>query len=199
MDRDYKIVEDMFLTENFLIKGTVEGKFKRLSSFLDQYRKNFLPIRDATLIDLATRQRVETPLVFVRVNEIILAHEYLDVKGDWYLAQLAAGQKLVPLRAFHSGRINLELSGLARPQAYEIVTGSHHFFIIEAPKVVGLNTEGDPDLEQIAKLPYLIVNKHVLAYIYDFNVPEGVIATSEFDRLDEDEDDEPLGNDDFAG
>ena len=72
------IVSDLLLTDAFLIKGQIEGKYTRLSQLLDEYRKFFIRVRDATLIDLNTKDRIQTPLLHVNVDEILLAHEYLD-------------------------------------------------------------------------------------------------------------------------
>ncbi len=76
------IVSDLLLTDSFLIKGNVEGKYTRLSQILDEQRKYFLKIHDATLVDLNSCERIQTPMVHVNVDEILLAHEFLDSGGD---------------------------------------------------------------------------------------------------------------------
>ena len=43
------IVSDLLLTDAFLIKGQIENKYTRLSQVLDEYRKFFIRVRDATL------------------------------------------------------------------------------------------------------------------------------------------------------
>ena len=42
------IVSDLLLTDCFLIKGNVENKYTRLSQLLDEHRKYFVRVRDAT-------------------------------------------------------------------------------------------------------------------------------------------------------
>ena len=37
------------------------------------------------------------------------------------------------------------------------------------PTVRGFNDKGDPDLKLLNKLPYAILNKLRLSYVYDFN------------------------------
>ena len=69
------IVTDLFLTDSFLIKGEVEKKYARLSHMLDEYRKYFLRVRNATLVDLNTCDRIQTPLLQVNMDEILLAHD----------------------------------------------------------------------------------------------------------------------------
>ena len=38
------LVSDILLTDTFLIKGTVEDKYTRLSQVLDEHRKFFLKV-----------------------------------------------------------------------------------------------------------------------------------------------------------
>ena len=88
------LVSDLLLTDAFLIKGKVQDKYTRLSQVLDEHRKFFLKVRDATLIDLKTRERIQTPLLHVNVDEILLAHELLDESGDQYLRALSQDEEL---------------------------------------------------------------------------------------------------------
>jgi len=76
------IVSDLFLTDSFLIKGNVENKYTRLSQLLDESRRYFLKVRDATLVDLKTCERIQTPLLHINLDEILIAHEFLDEAGD---------------------------------------------------------------------------------------------------------------------
>ena len=67
------IISDLLLTDSFLIKGQIENKYTRLSQLLDEYRRYFIRVRDATLVDLNTRERILTPYVHVNVDEVLLA------------------------------------------------------------------------------------------------------------------------------
>jgi len=165
------IVSDLFLTDSFLIKGQVENKYTRLSQLLDEYRKFHLKIRNATLVDLGTQDRIQTPLLHINVDEIILAHEFLDNAGDPLAAQLADEQtEQHRVRVFYTGNLNVEISGNVRPNSYE--TGdraTRRFFVMKEPEVRGLNFRGDQDLKLLKDLPYAILNKSRVSYIYDFN------------------------------
>jgi len=165
------IVSDLFLTDSFLIKGQVETKYTRLSQLLDDYRKYFIKIRDATLVDLNTRERIHTPLLHMNVDEILLAHEFLDEAGDPYKALLAEGAPLLHrVRLFYTGNLNVEIAGEIRPGSYEADDRtSRRFFVIRKPQVRGLRVDGDNDLGLLTDLPYLILNKTRLSYVYDFN------------------------------
>ena len=45
-------VEDLFLTDVFLIKGRLQNKTKRLSNMLEDHRRSYLAVEDATLVSL---------------------------------------------------------------------------------------------------------------------------------------------------
>jgi len=166
------IVSDMLLTDSFLIKGNVENKYARLSQILDEHRKYFLKVRDATLIDLVTAERITTPLLHVNIEEILLGHEFLDGASDPEQRDMAAidpeGQHRV--RVFYTGNLNVEIGGHVRPGSYEADDhSSRRFFVMQNPTLRGFNTRGDKDLELLNRLDYAILNKLRLSYIYDFN------------------------------
>ena len=164
------IVSDLFLTDSFLIKGEVERKYARLSQMLDEHRRYFLKIRNATLIDLNTCDRIQTPLLHVNMDEILLAHEFLDVAGDPQHAQLSKEQATNKVRVFFTGHLNIEVGGEVRPGSYECDDrATRRFFVLRNPTVRGFNSREDQDLGLMLKLPYVIVNKTRLSYVYDFN------------------------------
>mgnify|MGYP001572111349 CR=1 FL=1 len=164
------IVSDLFLTDSFLIKGEIERRYARLSQMLDENRKYFLKIRNATLIDLNTCDRIQTPLLHVNMDEILLAHEFLDHAGDVSQASLHRDVKTNKVRVFFTGHLNVEVGGECRPGSYEVDDRmSRRFFVMRNPSVRGFNAKDDADLKLLTKLPYVIVNKTRLSYIYDFN------------------------------
>lgn len=164
------IVSDLLLTDSFLIKGNIENKYTRLSQVLDETRRYFLKVRDATLIDLNSCERINTPLLHVNVDEILLAHEFLDSGGDPAQRDLARNQSLHRVRVFYTGSLNVELGGEVRPGSYEADDRtSRRFFIMRNPVVRGFQDKGDADLKLLNKLPYAILNKLRLSYVYDFN------------------------------
>ena len=142
----------------------------RLSQVLDEHRKFFIKVRNATLIDLNTCDRIQTPLLHVNTDEILVAHEFLDQAGDAQLAQLNRDHKLVKVRVFFTGHLNVEVGGECRPGAYEADDRmTRRFFVMRNPAVRGFNAKDDTDLKLLYKLPYVIVNKARLSYVYDFN------------------------------
>jgi hypothetical protein len=162
-------VEDLFLTEMFLIKGRLFNKQKRLTNLLEDYTNTFLPVRDATLVSLRSNEVIRTPSVMVNVNQVILAHELVDVAGDEGMRRLAAAhEKNAKIRAFYSGVTQFEISGQIEPGAYE----SHQpkvckYFVMQKPVVRGIEL-GHPELALLKSLDYAIVRSDRMAYIYDF-------------------------------
>jgi hypothetical protein len=74
------------------------------------------------------------------------------------------------VRVFYTGSLNVELGGEVRPGSYEADDRtSRRFFIMRSPIVRGFNDKGDQDLKLLTKLPYAILNKLRLSYVYDFN------------------------------
>jgi hypothetical protein len=164
------IVTDLFLTDSFLIKGEVERKYARLSHMLDEHRKYFIKVRNATLVDLNTCDRIQTPLVHVNMDEILMAHEFLDSTTDLQQAELYRGQKYNKVRVFFTGHLNVEVGGEVRPGAYECDDrATRRFFVMRNPVLRGFRDHDDKDLGLLTKLDYLILNKSRLSYIYDFN------------------------------
>jgi hypothetical protein len=164
-----KLVEDLFLTDSFLIKGRFEAKHGRLSQALDGWRRSFVPVVDATLIDLRTRERFEAPRVAIAWKELILAHELIDTGSDHYHRQLVAARPRLPIRAFVAGRLPLELAGDAEPQAYDQGGLFRRCFILHEPRLRGLDCEKDLELRCLAQMSYAIVLRERLSYVYDFS------------------------------
>lgn len=164
------LCSDLFLTDSFLIKGNLENKYTRLSKLLDEHRKYFLRIRDVTLIDLKSCQQIRSPLLHMNVDEVLLAHEFLDEAGDTSRKELAKEQNLQKVRVFFTGNLNIEVAGEIRPIAYEISDkATRRFFVMRNAKLRGFKHRDNDDLRAILEMPYAIVNKERLSYIYDFN------------------------------
>ena len=163
------IVEDLFLTESFLIKGRIAKKYHRLAKMLEDAERTFLEIADAVMVSLRGHEVIRTPSVLVNQKEIILAHELVEVAGDSRLKQLATNDKSVRVRAFYSGAVQLELSGRIERGAYEPQhNGGRKYFTMIEPVLRGLNVTEHPELRCLRQLGYAIVQKAKLAYIYDF-------------------------------
>lgn len=166
------IVEDLFLTDNFLIKGRMPNKYQRLTKVLEDATEGFLHVLDASMISLQGHRVIRTPSVLVNPKELVLAHELVDVAGDNALRTLASGddQKTSHIRAFYNGVVQLELSGKVEARAYEPAhNNNRRFFIMQDPVLRGLDLDENPEFAVLKSLSYVIVRKSKLAYIYDFS------------------------------
>ncbi|HLQ38087.1 MAG TPA: hypothetical protein VK348_09815 [Planctomycetota bacterium] len=162
-------VEDLFLTDSFLVKGRMVNKIKRLTNLLEDHARTFLHVQDATMVSLRSSDVIRTPSVMINVREVICAHELVDVAGDEVLKKLAAQNKTVRIRAFYNGAVQFEMSGNVEPEAYETgSTTNRKYFIMQKPVLRGLNLEL-ADLRILKTLEYAIVRKDKMAYVYDFS------------------------------
>lgn len=162
-------VEDLFLTDVFLIKGRLPNKSKRLSNLLEDHARTFLAVHDATLVSLRNHEVIRTPSVMVNVGEVILAHELVEVAGDDMLRRLAGGgTKQTRIRAFYNGPVQFEIAGQIEPGAYESSgVVSRKYFVMQKPVVRGLDLD-QSELRVLKGLDYAIVRKDRMAYVYDF-------------------------------
>lgn len=163
------LVEDLFVTEVFLIKGRLAGKNKRLTNVLEDYQRTFLQIQDATMVSLRTKEVIKTPTVMVNVGEVLFAHELVEVAGDEALRKLGIHEKQTKIRAFYSGAVQFELAGQIEPGAYEQnALTQRKYFIMQQPGVRGLDLD-HPEIKVLEKLDYAIVRRDGMAYVYDFS------------------------------
>lgn len=164
------IVEDLFLTDTFLIKGRIANKYQRLAKMLEDFQSDFLQVENASMISLRGNEVIRTPSVLVNPKELILAHELVDMAGDSVFRSLAQNQKSTRIRAFYNGVVQLELTGKIEANAYEPNHNSgRRFFTMLEPVLRGLDLSRSKDLAVLDGLPYGIVQKSKLAYIYDFS------------------------------
>jgi len=164
------MVEDLFLTDAFLIKGRLSGKYHRLRKVLEDAGRTFLTIKDATMIALRGNDVVRTPSVLVNTRELILAHELVDMAGDDMQRSLARNCKTTRIRAFYNGGVQLEIAGKTESGAYEPArTGGQRYFVVQEPVIRGLNLDGSAELKLLRSLSYAIIQKDRLAYVYDFS------------------------------
>ncbi|MEZ5988559.1 MAG: hypothetical protein R3F30_05460 [Planctomycetota bacterium] len=163
------MVEDLVLTDAFLIKGRVEGKFQRLSKVLEHYGRRFLVVSSATMVDLRRGDVIRTPRVHVNLDEVLLLHELIDGGGDFYLQHMSRQDKNVRIRAFVHGTVDLEIAGRIQRGAYERSLDRSGFFIMEDCSVRGLDGGVSKDFALLDRLGYAILNASRLSYLYDFS------------------------------
>lgn len=164
------IVEDLFLTDAFIIKGRIANKYQRLTKMLEDSERTFIEVQQATMVSLRGTEVINTPKVLINRSEIILAHEFVDRASDGSMRRLATNEKPTRIRAFYNGAVQLELAGQIEPKAYEPTHNSGRwYFIMQDPTIRGIDFESNEHLSVLKSLKYAIVRKSKLAYIYDFS------------------------------
>lgn len=162
-----EIIQDVILTDSFLMLGTIANKYRRLSQLLDHYQKLFVPLVDVTMYDHADGEQIHVSDVLVNLDEVIFAHEFVDSGGDIFQKNMCVDGEKTEIRSFYNGRINLELRGYVRQQAYEINKFNNGFFVMEQPQIKGLPGEVPAVTRLVQELPYIIVQKKRISYVFD--------------------------------
>ncbi|GDY01265.1 hypothetical protein LBMAG49_05940 [Planctomycetota bacterium] len=161
------IVEDLFLTDAFMIKGRLENKNKRLTNVLEDHNRSFLRVQDATMISLRSPEVIRTATVLINTSEVLFAHELLDLGSDPAMRRIATKGQNIKARAFYNGALQFELAGMMEQGAYETQPTGRKYFIMQQPVLRGLDLS-HPELALLSRLDYAIVRKDRLAYLFDF-------------------------------
>jgi hypothetical protein len=157
---DVSIVNHLFLTQRFLIKGNVRTGDLRLSSFLNSVRRPWLTIDQATLIDLRHPDRVLIKQMTVRLADVIFGHEFLDLSGDPLRRSLAQQESndFRMLSVFFRAPCRLEMLGRIRHESLESGQGDE-FFVVMEPLLRGFEDKDAAEVQALKNLPYAIVNR----------------------------------------
>jgi hypothetical protein len=161
-----KYLKDLLFTDRFLIKGHVNTGGQRLSTFLNNTRKRFVEMEEVTLIRHDGGERIPTPWMLVRVDDILLAHE-IEEAGDEGLRVLAEREEnKIAVTAYFNSNASLQLSGKVRKHAMNSDALRHsNFIVVVEPKLRGLTFKADREYAMLENLSYAIVNKDRLAFI----------------------------------
>lgn len=162
------VVEDLLLTEHFLIKGRIAGKYHRLSKSLQDNQRAYLPVEDAMMVPLRGGDAVRAKAVHVRLEEVLFAHELVDLSSDASQRNLARDQKTQRIRAFFDGRVQIEVTGRIEPGSWEPSQRPvKNWFIIADPVIRGLNLGMHEELQILEDISYAIVPKRRISYVYE--------------------------------
>jgi hypothetical protein len=164
-----EIVNHLLLTDSFLVKGHIDTTGRRLTNFLNGYKREFFPIQDVTLIAMDGGDKILSNEALVPIDSIILAHEFLEEGGDSTAKHL--GRKDPPaasISAFYRGAYRLDLAGRIKPHSIEEGNGNP-FFVVQDPTVSGFGQRRAREFSLLRKLPYVILNRRKLGavFVYD--------------------------------
>jgi len=164
-------VEDLLLTSAFLVKGVVEGKTQRLSRVLEHGVNPFLSVRNALKIDLQRGDRARFPQLLVGMDQLVLAHEYVDFsRDDFYRSGGDRDQAMI--QALVTGPVALTLTGYAARRDLETSFENRHFMVMERPRIELNPPCPEVSGEILADLPYVIINRARISCFYGVT-PEG--------------------------
>ncbi len=159
--------KDLFLTDDFLIRGHVSTGGRRLSNFLNAAARPFIEVGDATVITAGGEQPVAGGRSILRLSEILLAHELSSEAGDESLRALAErGAAEVAVSMILKGRTAIELSGTIRRTTWERdAFGQNAFVVVGRPQIRGLEAGGPGSHPLLQEMDYVIVNTARVALV----------------------------------
>ena len=152
--------EDLLATERFLFLGTVEGKVQRLSRALEERKPPFLSLREALRIDLETGEAVESPQFLVNLDQVVLAHEFVDLTGDDGWKRLSREKEFLQVQAETRGRFSFRVTAfLPRTALASPLLEEKPLFVFRDPEIRIRPEPAGPARERLEGLSYVIVRK----------------------------------------
>lgn len=159
-------VKDVLLTDRYMVKCFINTGERRLSDFLSLFKRDFLPLNNVTMIDLRDGRAVSSHEAMVRKDDVVVAHELLDLSGDSSMKQMHSRDAWTQnVDMIHSGIVDIEISGLVRQGSLERSDGGTGFFVIREAALRGVNVSLNPELKILTSLPYLIVNRKQISLV----------------------------------
>lgn len=146
------------------MKGTVRTGGLRLTSFLNAARGRWLQVGDPALLDFERGAERTAGGLVLRLDDVLLAHEYLDLAGDPLRKRLAQPDDAQPRRMHACFRApsRLEIVGRSNAGAPD-PAGSDEFFVVTEPELLGLDGGCEAAIAALRGLSYAIVNRSQLA------------------------------------
>jgi hypothetical protein len=162
-----RYLKDLLFTDTHLIKGHIHTGGQRLSTFLNNTRKRFLEMEEATLIKHSGGDSAQAGKMLISIDDILLAHE-MEETGDEGMRHLGDRAKdEMAITAHFRGDIPLELSGTVRKRAIDSeVLRDHDFVVVLQPALRGLTAKPAPEYSILENPAYVIANRKRIAYIF---------------------------------
>jgi hypothetical protein len=166
---DVPIVNHVFLTPRFFVKGTVRTGELRLSSFLNSARRPLLQVDSVTFVDFELGDRIVARRATLRLADVLLAYEFLDLAGDPLRKKLSQPeqQDYRMVSAYFRPPSRLEVLGRVRQELLEATPGDD-FFVVMEPLLRGFPDQPVAELDMLKNLPYAIVNRAQLHCFFEY-------------------------------
>jgi hypothetical protein len=162
-----RYLKDLLFTDTHLIKGHIHTGGQRLSTFLNNTRKRFLEMEEATLIKHSGGAPAQTGRMLISIDDILLAHE-MEVTGDEGMRHLGdRAKEEMAITAHFSGHIPLELSGTVRKRSMDAeAPRDHDFVVVLQPVLRGVPAKPAPEYSILENPAYVIANRKRIVYIF---------------------------------
>ena len=166
---DVPIVNHVFLTPRFFVKGTVRTGELRLSSFLNAARRPLLQVDNVTFVDFELGDRIVARRATIRLPDVLLAYEFLDLAGDPLRKKLSQPeqQDFRMVSAYFRAPSRLEVLGRVRQDVLEATQGDD-FFVVMEPMLRGFADKSLSELDTLKSLPYAIVNRSQIHCFFEY-------------------------------
>jgi hypothetical protein len=161
-----RYLKDYFLTDDFFVRGHVVTGNKRLSTFLNGTRREFIEVEDA-LCTRSNGEIIRTERAVLPLHGILLAHEAGD-GGDEALRALAgAGVRSVAVTVHIGGPHGLQVQGKLRRSTLDREDlGPHRFIALTEPRLLGILGSLNPLVLFPGNLPYVIANRQRISLLH---------------------------------
>ncbi|MSR45777.1 MAG: hypothetical protein EXS13_01700 [Planctomycetes bacterium] len=166
---DLSLVNHLFVTPRFVVKGTVRSGALRLSSFLNAARRPWLTIDEVTFTDLESGEKISARRATLRLADVLFAHEFLDLGGDPVRRKLAQSETpdFRMVSAWFRAPARLEIVGRARREALD-PAATDDFFVLLEPLLRGIVPSQAAALEPCKNLSYAIVQRSQLHGYFEY-------------------------------
>ena len=162
-----RFLKDHLFTEDFLIKGHINTGEYRLSNFLNKTHSRFLVVEEAILIRHNGSDPIHASWMQVRIQDILFAYESEET-GDDVLRNLSEqSRNEARMTGYFNSTTPVQITGKVHKRVLDAgSTQQHNFFVVTEPEIQGLTVNPAPEYDTIRHMPYVIVNKNRLSFLF---------------------------------
>jgi hypothetical protein len=166
---ELSLVNHLFVTARFVVKGTVRTGDLRLSSWLNAQRRPWIQVEQTTFADLVTGEQVAARRASLRLGDVLFAHEFVALQGDPVRRRLAEERPddFRMASCWFRAPACFELLGRVRREALD-PAAADEFFVMREPLLRGGDARDRPVLEPCRNLSYAIVQRAQLHGFFEY-------------------------------
>lgn len=152
----------LLLTDTLLVRGRIEARARRLSSYLNKTNRRFIAIADASVLDVESGTVTESSAIHLHRDAIVVAHEFFENAGQELLKLLSdadARDRVAVRLRLRWPSVPAIAGSLPRSTFHASDFGQPDFLVLTEPKIERLAEPPRRDGEVLKSLRYLIVNR----------------------------------------